>query len=134
FQFAAEAAHIKLENRVWPDLPWVIADRQAVARIFGNLLSNAIRHTERGGQIGIEANERVGRVLFSVRDTGEGICESDLPSLFGPFVRVGARPAGTGLGLALVKRLVEAQGGQVSVESRIGEGSTFAFSLSTGGP
>ena len=133
-QFAAEAAHIKLENRVWPDLPWVIADRKAVGRIFGNLLTNAICHTERGGQVTVEANERVGRVMFSVRDTGEGISENDLPSLFGRFVRVGEEAAGTGLGLALVKRLVEAQGGQVSVESRVGEGSTFTFSLAAGGP
>lgn len=134
FQFAAEAAHIKLENKVWPDLSWVIADRKAVGRIFGNLLSNAIRHTERGGQVTVEGYERVGRVMFSVRDTGEGISESDLPFLFGRFVQVGERGAGTGLGLAVVKRLVEALGGQVSVESRLGEGSTFSFSLSAGGP
>lgn len=133
-QFAAEAAGIKLENRVWPDLPWVIADRKAVGRIFSNLLSNAMRHTERGGRVTVEANERVGRVMFSVRDTGEGISESDLPSLFGRFVRIGTGAPRTGLGLALVKRLVEAQGGQVSVESRVGEGSTFTFSLAAGGP
>ena len=134
FQFTAEAAHIKLENKVWPDLPWVIADRKAVGRIFSNLLSNALRHTKRDGQVTIEATERVGRVMFSVRDTGEGISESDLPFLFGRFVRIGDGEAGTGLGLALVKRLVEAQGGQVSVESRVGEGSTFTFSLAAGGP
>ena len=134
FQFAAESRHIKLENNVWPDLPWVIADRKAVGRIFQNLLSNAIRHTPRDGKVSLEAAERVGRILFSVRDTGEGIAEGHLPLLFGRFVQAGGKSGGTGLGLALVKRLVEAQGGQVSVESRVDEGSTFSFSLPVGGP
>jgi signal transduction histidine kinase len=134
FQFAAESRHIKLENNVWPDLPWVIADRKAVGRIFANLLSNALRHTGRDGHVTVEATERVGRVMFGVRDTGEGIPEDHLPALFGRFVQVGERAGGTGLGLALVKRLVEAQGGQVSVESRLTEGSTFTFSLPVGGP
>jgi len=134
FQFAAESRHIKLENNVWPDLPWVIADRKAVARVFENLLANALRHTARDGHVTVEASERVGRVLFSVRDTGGGISEEHVPLLFRRFVQVGDNPGGTGLGLALVKRLVEAQGGQVSVESRLGEGSTFSFSLPVGGP
>jgi two-component system, NtrC family, sensor histidine kinase KinB len=134
FQFAAESKHIKLENNVWPDLSWVIADRKAVGRIFQNLLSNALRHTQRDGQVTIEASERVGRVLFSVRDTGEGIAAESLPGLFSRFSQVRGKPGGAGLGLALVKRLVEVQGGQVSVESREGEGSTFTFSLPAGGP
>ncbi|MFY9607318.1 MAG: ATP-binding protein [Blastocatellia bacterium] len=134
FQFAAESQHIKIENNVWPDLGWVIGDRKAVARILENLLSNAIRHTPRDGKVTIQATERVGRVLFSVCDTGEGIPEGQLPALFARFVQVSGDAGGTGLGLALVKRLVEAQGGQVSVESRVGEGSTFSFTLPVGGP
>jgi len=134
FRAVAEVKHIKLENKVWPDLSWVVADRRAVARILDNLLSNAIRHTGSSGVITIEASEHVGRVYFSVRDTGEGIPGQFLPTIFSRFVRVGDRAQGTGLGLALVKRLVEAQGGQVSVESRPGEGSTFTFALITGGP
>ena len=134
FRAAAESRHIKLENHVWPDLPWVIADRRAVARIFDNLLSNAIRHTPRGGSVTIDASEHVEHVCFSVRDTGEGIAAEALPSIFGRFAHVGDKPSGTGLGLAIVKRLVEAQGGQVSVESRTSEGSTFSFTLPQGGP
>ena len=134
FRFAAEAASIKLDNRVWPDLSWVIADRKAVGRIFDNLLTNALRHTKRNGQITLDAVERVGRIIFSVRDTGSGIPEDRLPELFGRFVQVGENSSRAGLGLALVKRLVESQGGQVSVESRVGEGSTFTFSLLAGGP
>jgi signal transduction histidine kinase len=131
---AADQKQIKLENRVWPDLSWVVADKKATARILDNLLSNAIRHTDRDGTVAIEASEHVGRVYLSVKDTGDGIPEQHLPSIFDRFSRVGDKPGGTGLGLALVKRLVEAQGGQVSVESRLGQGSTFTFALTTGGP
>ncbi|HSB10957.1 MAG TPA: ATP-binding protein [Blastocatellia bacterium] len=134
FRAAADDKQIKLENTVWPDLSWVFADRRATAHILDNLLSNALRHTDRHGTITIDATEHVGRVYISVKDTGEGIPEQQLPQIFDRFSRIGARPGGTGLGLALVKRLVEAQGGQVSVESREGEGSTFTFALITGGP
>ncbi|MGA9772240.1 MAG: ATP-binding protein [Blastocatellia bacterium] len=135
FQSTAESKHIRLDNKIWPALPWVIADRHAIKSVFDNLLSNAIRHTGRDGSVTIEANERNGRVYFLVRDTGEGIPEKYLPNLFGRFIRIESRSGGgTGLGLALVKRLVEAQGGQISVESRVGEGTTFTFTLLVGGP
>ncbi len=134
FRAAAENKKIKLENKVWPDLSWVVGDRHAIASILDNLMSNAIRHTDRGGSVAIEASEHVGRIYISVRDNGEGISEQYLPTIFSRFNRVGDKTGGTGLGLALVKRLVEAQGGQVSVQSRPGEGSTFTFALITGGP
>ena len=134
FRAAADSKQIKLENKIWPDLSWVVGDRRAIASILDNLLSNAMRHTDRGGSVAIEANEHVGRIYFSVRDTGEGIPEPYLPTVFSTFNRIGDRTDGTGLGLALVKRLVEAQGGQVSVESRPGQGATFTFALTTGGP
>ena len=133
FQAAAESKHVRLVNDVWPDLPPVVADRQAVKRIFDNLLSNAIRHTERDGQVTIGATEISGRVMFSVRDTGEGIPEEYLPRIFDRFIQVSGRAGGgTGLGLALAKRLVEAQAGQIRVECRAGEGTTFTFTLPTG--
>lgn len=134
FRAAADEKQIKLENNVWPDLSWVVADKKATAQILDNLVSNGIRHTERGGSVSIEASEHVGRVYLSVRDTGEGIPEQHLASIFDRFSHVGDKPGGTGLGLALVKRLVEAQGGQVSVESHYGTGSTFSFALVSGGP
>jgi NtrC-family two-component system sensor histidine kinase KinB len=134
FRALAESKQVKLENNVWPDLPWVLGDRNAVSRILDNLLSNALRHTGRGGSVVIEARERGDRIHVSVRDTGEGIEEQQLPLIFSRFARVGDKPGGSGLGLALVKRLVEAHGGQVSVESRVGEGSTFSFTLLEGGP
>jgi signal transduction histidine kinase len=134
FRAAAEDKQIKLENTVWPDLSWVVADKRATARILDNLLTNAIRHTQRGGKISIEASEHVGRVFVSVKDSGDGIPEAQQPQIFSRFSRAGDKPGGSGLGLALVKRLAEAQGGQVSVESRPGEGATFTFALLTGGP
>jgi NtrC-family two-component system sensor histidine kinase KinB len=135
FQSYAESRHVKLATNVWTGLPWVLADRQAMKTIFDNLLSNAIRHTARDGQVTIEATERADRVFFSVKDTGEGIPEEYLPNIFSRFSQVeGNLGGGTGLGLALAKRLVEAQGGQISVESRLGEGTTFTFALLPGGP
>jgi signal transduction histidine kinase len=134
FRAAADEKQIKLENTVWPDLSWVVADKKATAHVLDNLLSNAIRHTDRGGSVTIDGSEHVGRVYLSVQDTGEGIPEQQLPSIFDRFSHAGDKPGGTGLGLALVKRLVEAQGGQVSVESHVGAGSTFSFALVSGGP
>jgi len=130
----AECKRINLKNKVWSDLPMVNADKKAIKRVLDNLLSNAVRHSGRGGEVSIEAWERNNRVFFSVQDAGEGIPEEYLATIFGRFVRVKGRPGGgTGLGLAIAKRLVESQGGQISVESRPGQGATFTFTLPTRG-
>src|SRR5215469_12819017 len=130
----AECKRINLKNKVWSDLPLVNADKKAIKRVLDNLLSNAVRHSGRGGEVSIEAWERNNRVFFSVQDAGEGIPEEYLATIFGRFVRVKGRPGGgTGLGLAIAKRLVESQGGQISVESRPGQGATFTFTLPTRG-
>jgi signal transduction histidine kinase/HAMP domain-containing protein len=126
---AAESKHVKLENTVWPDLPRVEADRNAIRRIFDNLLTNAIRHTDRDGQIILSAEERNRFLFFTVKDTGEGIPVESLPSIFDGFVQRGKSAGRTGLGLAIVKQLVEAHGGHVQVQSNPGEGSTFGFTL-----
>jgi signal transduction histidine kinase len=128
----AECKRISLKNKVWSDMPMVNADKKAIKRVLDNLLSNAVRHSSRDGEVAIEAWERNNRVFFSVQDAGEGIPEEYLATIFGRFVRVKGRPGGgTGLGLAIAKRLVEAQGGQISVESRAGQGATFTFTLPT---
>jgi signal transduction histidine kinase len=130
----AECKRINLKNKVWSDLPLVNADKKAIKRVLDNLLSNAVRHSARDGEVSIEAWERNNRVFFSVQDAGEGIPEEYLATIFGRFVRVKGRPGGgTGLGLAIAKRLVESQGGQISVESRPGQGATFTFTLPTRG-
>ncbi len=116
-----------VEVDAYADLQRVQADRRALRSIFENLLSNAVRNTPTGGYIRLGATESKGTVQFSVSDTGRGIEPDRLNMIFGRFNS--DTTDGTGLGLALVRRLVEAQGGQISVESRVGAGTTFTFTL-----
>jgi len=135
WRYAADFKQIKLDSSISPDLSRVRADSVAIKRVFDNLLSNAIRHTERGGNITIDAQEREDRIVFSIRDTGAGIPPEYLPDIFSRFVHVdGTAGGGTGLGLALVKRLVEAQSGQVAVESHVDQGTTFTFTVPVAHP
>jgi NtrC-family two-component system sensor histidine kinase KinB len=126
---AAEAKRISMEHKTYPDLSSVMADRRAVRSIFDNLLSNAIELTPHGGTIEVGGREKENFVVFYVKDTGPGIRPESLPRIYSRFASESSDRKGTGLGLALVRRLVEAQGGQVSVESKVGEGSTFSFTL-----
>ena len=127
----AQVKQIDMEIRAFADLSHVSADRRALRSILDNFLGNAVRYTPSGGSIVLSAEEIKGRTRFSVRDTGRGIEAERLPLIFGRFnASDGASGAeGTGLGLALARRLVEALGGQVSVESRLGAGSTFSFTV-----
>ena len=128
-RFCEEAAekHIRVEVRAFADLSFVQADRRAVRSILDNLLSNAIRYTPAEGEILLSAEEIKSFVQFTVRDTGRGIEADRLGKLFDRFNAFS--DTGTGLGLALVRRLVESQGGQIAVESRLGSGTTFRFTL-----
>ncbi len=114
-------------------LPRVAADRDKVAQIATNLVSNAIKYSPAGGQIHIKVSEESDRLIISVRDEGIGIPEDKLPSLFSRFYQVDSsstrKIGGTGIGLFLVKHLTEAHGGEVWVESTPEAGSTFYFSL-----
>jgi two-component system, NtrC family, sensor histidine kinase KinB len=123
------AKRIDIEVRTFADLSHINADRRALRSIFDNLLSNAIRYTPTGGSILLRAEEIKDRVQFFVRDSGRGIETERLPLIFGRFDTSGGTGDGTGLGLALVRRLVEALGGQVAVESRLGAGTTFNFTV-----
>jgi signal transduction histidine kinase len=123
----ARAKNIQLSVDAFEDTAYVNADRRAVRTILDNLLSNALRYTPAEGEIRLEATELKDRVQFFVRDSGRGIEADRLATIFGRFSA--ASHEGTGLGLALVRRLVESLGGQVSVESRVGHGTTFSFTL-----
>jgi PAS domain S-box-containing protein len=125
-----EAKDITLRTDAPPDLPQVLADPMQIERVIGNLVTNALRHTERGGKIEISAGRRDGSIVVSVRDTGHGIPPEYLPHVFDKFVQVPDAPSGgVGLGLAISKSIVEAHGGQIGVQSELGCGTTFTFTL-----
>jgi two-component system, NtrC family, sensor histidine kinase KinB len=119
--------HIRLEVSAYADLATVQTDRRALRSILDNLLSNALRYTPEDGEILLAAEEIKHFVQFSVRDTGRGIEAERLGSIFDRFNTLSDK--GTGLGLALARRLVELLGGQIAVESRLGHGSTFRFTI-----
>jgi signal transduction histidine kinase/HAMP domain-containing protein len=128
FRDAAREKKIDVEISAFDDVAWIEADRRALRSILDNLLANALRYTPEGGHIRVGATEQTDRVQFFVHDSGRGIEAERLPTIFGRFT--GDPDSNTsGLGLALVRRLVESQGGEVSVESRLGAGTTFRFTL-----
>ena len=111
------------------ELPCVSVDRLQIERVISNLVINALRHTEHG-EIKINAEQRDSNVAVSVCDTGSGISGEYLPHIFDKFVQVpGAPTGGAGLGLTISKSIVEAHGGQISVQSEVGRGTTFTFTL-----
>jgi PAS domain S-box-containing protein len=125
-----DAHGLRLEMDVPPDLPAVAVDRRQVERVIGNLVTNAIRATPAGGSITVAAARRGDEVAFSVGDTGAGIPREYLSKVFEPFVQgPGAPGGGAGLGLAISRRIVEGHGGQLTVQSEPGRGSTFTFTL-----
>jgi len=129
------AAEKKLEIivQVSGDLPNIAADRRRLAEVLQNLLDNAIQYTLPGGQITLSAAHKAHEVVFTVSDTGIGIPKTDQPRIFERFYRVDAARSrevgGTGLGLAIAKHLVEVHGGRLWVDSEIGQGSQFHFSV-----
>jgi signal transduction histidine kinase/HAMP domain-containing protein len=123
----ARAKNIDIQIQAFPDLSHVNGDRRALRSVMDNLMTNAVRYTPEKGTILLQALEQKENVQFSVRDSGRGIEAERLPNIFGRFNA--AHDQGTGLGLALVRRLIELLGGQVSVESRLGHGATFTFTL-----
>jgi len=115
-----------------PESLRVRGDEPRIAEILDNLLSNAIKFTPPGGAIRVTTEAVDGRVHVHVRDSGPGLSPDELPQLF-TGRKLSPRPTGgepsTGLGLVITKRLVELHGGQIWVESTLGEGSVFSFSL-----
>ncbi len=130
----AVAASVAVELRldIEADLPDVWADHDRLLRVFQNLIGNAVKFTAPGGRITLGARARDGEVLFWVADTGCGIAAKDLPHLFERFWQTReARRCGKGLGLPIVKGIVEAHSGRIWADSTEGQGSTFFFSIPT---
>jgi len=123
---------VTVETLLRPDLPLVYADRARVRQIINNLLYNALRHTPEGGLIIVQGMARTDSVELSITDTGRGIPPNVLPHVFNRYYQAerGKRKAGgSGLGLTIVRQLVEAHDGTISVESVIGQGTTFRFTI-----
>jgi K+-transporting ATPase KdpC subunit len=127
---AAAEQDVQLEAVIHPEAGEVRVDRERVQIVFANLLTNALRYTPAGGRIEVRANPVDNAVRFEVADTGEGIPHEYLQQVFEKFYRVPSASGGSaGLGLSIAKEIVEAHGGEIGVESEVGRGSTFWFTL-----
>ncbi len=129
----AQKNNIKVSVSIAPHVTLIRADERRLKQVLVNLLTNAVKFTPEGGQVGLDVRENENGVQFIVWDTGIGVSDEDMPHLFKPFVQLDGKFSrkheGTGLGLALVARLVELHGGSITVESQIGVGSRFTISL-----
>ncbi len=132
-QLLADSKGISLELRVSDEIPFVHGAEDKIEEVLCNLLSNAIRYTLEAGVIIVSVKDEGEVLRVSVSDSGLGIDEEALPYIWERFYKVDKSrtlsSGGTGLGLAIVKSIVDAHGGTVSVESKVGEGSTFSFTL-----
>jgi PAS domain S-box-containing protein len=128
FVGAAETADVQVEIRVAPELPVLMADQRAVRQMITNLLSNAIKFTDTGGRVIISALRNEDGLIVAITDTGAGFDQSDLDLVLAPFGRVDKPMVrtvdGTGLGLPIVKNLIELHGGTFTLQSVPGEGTT----------
>ncbi|MBU4223029.1 MAG: PAS domain-containing sensor histidine kinase [Euryarchaeota archaeon] len=130
----AEKHNIILKKEIDPELDHIVADRQKFKQILLNLLDNAVKFNKPAGGIVTVSAKKVGDMaMISVSDTGIGIKEEDMEKLFKEFEQLdkgtSRKYGGTGLGLTISKKLVELHGGKIKIESKYGEGSTFAFSI-----
>jgi len=133
FRVRPAAADHKITAAIAPSIGMLLIDPLKITQVLENLIDNAVKYTPKGSQIDISAKASDGKVEVCVRDNGPGIPEADLPHIFERFYRVdkgrSREKGGTGLGLSIVKHIVQLHGGQVNVESRLGEGTAFFFTL-----
>jgi len=130
----AREKQLRYECDPGPDGAWVSADPEKAEQVLLNLVGNAIKFTEEGGEISVRCVEDGDRVAIHVRDTGRGIAQDELPTIFEPFVQVdrdavAEKQRGVGLGLAISRELATAMGGDLSVQSELGKGSIFTLRL-----
>jgi signal transduction histidine kinase len=129
FRSAAEEAGVTLEATTAAGAPALLeADPFRLAEILANIVANALRHTPKGGHVGVHVGGGDRSASFEVTDTGIGIPEDQLPIVFDRFVTA-ADTGGTGLGLSIAKRLVEAHGGTIEAKAAPGGGTTISFSI-----
>ena len=129
----AKGKSINLKLNLESNLPEISLDRNRISQVINNLITNAIKFSYPETEIALSAVRRGGEVIISVADQGQGIPPDEIPKLFADFTKTSVRPTGgeksTGLGLAIAKRMVEAHKGRIWVESQVGKGSTFSFTL-----
>lgn len=125
----AQEREVALVSETHEALPAINVDAEQVSRLLDNLLSNALRYSNPGGTVRLQARRSGEQVIVSVQDAGEGIPFGQQSRIFEPFVQVGRRKGGVGLGLALAREIVQLHGGQLKVDSSPGEGALFYFSL-----
>ena len=125
----ASSHGIEITTEVDSDLPSLHADRNRVLQVLQNLLENAVKFSPRGAPVHLSAKRAGDAVRFDVSDRGPGIEPDLLPFVFERFRKGSDRRSGAGLGLAIARGIVQAHGGEITVESRPGEGTTFAFTI-----
>lgn len=115
------------------NVPEIMIDRNRIGRVIDNLLTNALKFSDAGTKVNLSTTIGDGKVIITVTDQGQGIPEEEQDQLFGTFQKLSARPTGDersiGLGLSIVKQIVDAHKGQISVSSEKGKGSTFSVML-----
>ncbi|MBI5551524.1 MAG: HAMP domain-containing protein [Desulfobacterales bacterium] len=130
----AEAKRVQITSEIMPETPDVLGDAQYLRQVFLNLIGNAVKFSDAQARIWVRVGtlDKRNRLTFSIVDTGPGILEEDLDKLFNKFYRgtsVREHLDGVGLGLSITKNIVEAHGGTIWVESQVGKGTTFSFTL-----
>ena len=131
----AQAHGLTLETAVDDGVSTVLGDSRRLLQVISNLVGNAIKFTPEGGRIGLRATAAGNEVRFAVADTGPGIPPEQLPHVFGRFWQANRGDRrGIGLGLSIARGIVEAHGGRIWVESDLGEGSTFYFTVPVSAP
>jgi signal transduction histidine kinase len=129
----AKEKNVRLEAKAVKDRAFVAADKSQIERVLINLIGNAIKFTPPGGKITVAVEDRGDVFQVNVSDTGIGIEKENLEKVFNEFYRVdnpiNQKARGAGLGLSLVKRIIEAHGGEIRAESQLKKGTTFKFTL-----
>ncbi len=130
---SAAKKNIKLVIEKNSRLPEVMLDKTRIMEVFDNLISNAIKYSNAGGHVRVYCESTNKEVITHIEDNGLGLTEGDMDNIFGKFTKLSSKPtageSSTGLGLSIVKKIVEIHGGKVWVQSKKGKGSTFSFSI-----
>lgn len=131
FDPVASESGISMETEIVPALPRLSLCRSALDRVMDNLINNALRHTPKGGTLTLSATRVNQQVRIAVTDTGEGIASNQQAMIFQPFVQIGNKRGGAGLGLAICREIVNQHGGEITVSSQLRRGTTFTIALPT---